>query len=45
VYEIPIETLARAADVVHFQKQAKAEGAIVQTLRCGLERLADAWGY
>ena len=44
VYETPIETLARRRDLVHFRKQGKAEGAIVQSLRCGLERLADRWG-
>ena len=44
VYETPIEALARRPNLVHFRKVAKAHGAIVQTLRCGLERLADRWG-
>jgi len=44
VYETPIGSLARARDLVHFTKREKAEGAVVQTLRCGLERLAVRWG-
>lgn len=43
VHDTPIATLA-ARGVVQVTKRMRAEAAIVQTLRLGLERLALTWG-
>lgn len=44
IFETTIETLGRRRDLVRFQERRKAEAAIVQTLSCGLKRLAMHWG-
>jgi hypothetical protein len=43
VYDTPVSDLARHG-VVTIRKTIRAEAAIVQTLRLGLERLALTWG-
>jgi hypothetical protein len=43
VYETPVERLARRGDLVHFNDKARAIGAIVQMLCCGLQRLSVFW--
>lgn len=44
VYETPIETLAKRRDLVRLSDTARAKGAIVQSLFCGLSRLSRHWG-
>lgn len=44
VYETPIETLASRGGLVRLRDSARAKGAVVQTLSCGLTRLSMHWG-
>lgn len=44
VYERSIEDMAKQPGLVRLRDVARAKGAIVQTLSCGLTRLSNYWG-